>query len=125
MIVRKKKRDVKFIIYQSLYILVISSLAMNHMTLSNLPQYTKIEEDQIVIKKPEDDKRLEHVAPSDTIVEASVIPALQRKIDSLENVKTGVVIIDRTRPTPTVITEQPKTEPPVVPKIRGGEKKTN
>ncbi|MBX7043087.1 MAG: hypothetical protein K1X85_09300 [Ignavibacteria bacterium] len=125
MIVRKKKRDVKFIIYQSLYILVISSLAMNHMTLSNLPQYTKIEEDQIVIRKPEEDKRIEHVGKSDTIVEASVIPALERKIDSLEKVKTGVVVIDRTKPTPTPRTEQPKTDPPVVPKIKGGEKKSN
>ena len=124
MIVRKKKRDVKFIIYQSLYILVISSLAMNHMTLSNLADYVKPSANDTLVKKPSNGEKYELVNISDTIINAEVISELQNKIDSLEKVKTGVVIIDKTRRLPTV-TPETKTDPPVVPKIKGGEKRTN
>ncbi len=122
MIVRKKKRDVKFIIYQSLYILVISSLAMNHMTLGNLHKYIKPSDNDTLLQKPSEGNKYEIVNSSDTIVNTKMISDLQNKIDSLEKVKTGVVIIDNTRrlSQPTV---EPKTDPPVVPKIKGGEKK--
>ncbi len=122
MLVRKKKRDVKFIIYQSLYILVISSLAMNHMTLSSLPYYVKPGETDTLIQKPEDGMKIELLSKSDTIVSSTLVSQLEKKIDSLEKVNTGVKIIDRTR-YPTLRTEEPKPEPPVIPKIRGGEKK--
>jgi hypothetical protein len=124
MIVRKKKRDVKFIIYQSLYILVISSLAMNHMTLSNLAEYVKPSANDTIVKKPSNGEKYEIVNSSDTIINTEVISDLRNKIDSLEKVKTGIVIIDNTKKLPPVI-QQPKTDPPVVPKIKGGEKRTN
>lgn len=122
MIVRKKKRDVKFIIYQSLYILVISSLAMNHMTLGNLHKYIKPSENDTLLQKPSEGNKYEIVNSSDTIVSAKMISDLQNKIDSLEKVKTGIVIIDNTKKQPQLTTE-PKVDPPVVPKIKGGEKK--
>ncbi len=122
MIVRKKKRDVKFIIYQSLYILVISSLAMNHMTLGNLHKYIKPSDNDTILQKPSEGNKYEIVNNSDTIVNTKMISDLQNKIDSLEKVKTGVVIIDNTK-RPSQPTVEPKTDPPVVPKIKGGEKK--
>ena len=125
MIVRKKKRDVKFIIYQSLYILVISSLAMNHMTLGNLHKYIQLSENDTLLQKPSDGGKYEIVNRSDTIVNSDVISNLQSKIDSLEKVKTGVVIIDNTKRQPQQPAVEPKTDPPVVPKIKGGEKKSN
>jgi hypothetical protein len=124
MIVRKKKRDVKFIIYQSLYILVISSLAMNHMTLSNLAEYVKPSANDTLVKKPSNDEKYELVNSSDTIVNTEVISDLRNKIDSLEKVKTGIVIIDKTRKPPTV-TSETKPDPPVTPNIKGGKKRTN
>lgn len=125
MIVRKKKRDVKFIIYQSLYILVISSLAMNHMTLSNLPEYVRVGEEEMIIQKPLDGGEIKVVKDTDTIMSVSAIAELQNKIDSLEKVKKEVIVIDKTRPTPPVKAPQVQESQPVVPKIKGGEKKPN
>jgi hypothetical protein len=69
----KKKRDVKFIIYQSLYILVIASLSMNDITLSNIEEYVK-------------------VSPEDTVVSVSFVESLSDfdpKLDTILNKKTA------------------------------------
>lgn len=63
MVIGKKKRDVKFIIYQSLYILVIAMLGAKHVTINDIP---------------------DALIQGDTIIQTTRLDSLIRKLDSLE-----------------------------------------
>ena len=63
MVIGKKKRDVKFIIYQSLYILVIAMLGAKHVTINDIPDALK---------------------QGDTVMQITNLESLNRELDSLK-----------------------------------------
>lgn len=112
MVIGKKKRDVKFIIYQSLYILVIAMLGAKHVTINNIPEPPKPGEIIIEIKKLDslsniidslnkltvynkendtillklkDSEKYGILTPKDTTVNKDRIKELVEKISNLEN----------------------------------------
>jgi hypothetical protein len=106
MVIGKKKRDVKFIIYQTLYILVIAMLGAKHVTINDIPdalkqgdtvmQITNLESlnreldslkklsvfdslKQVVLKKPGKDSEYTILSTNETIVSKSELDELRRR----------------------------------------------
>jgi len=141
MVIGKKKRDVKFIIYQSLYILVIAMLGAKHVTINDIPdsmvtgdtivQITKLDslnrlldslqklptfnkDNQVVFNKPEKDFRYKIISSGDTVLSVEEIRNKDNQIATLQRIK-----VNKPVNTPTV--DPP--EPDVTGGIKGGRKK--
>lgn len=89
MIIGKKKRDVKFIIYQSLYILVIAMLGAKHVTINDIPP--PLPEDSQVINS---DSLESMKAELDSLKSLSTyIPETQVVLDKLKNEDEKYIVI--------------------------------
>lgn len=116
MVIGKKKRDVKFIIYQSLYILVIAMLGAKHVTINDIPdalkqgdtimQITNLESlnreldslkklsvfdslKQVVLSKPENNSEYTILSASETKVSKSELEELRKRPTKLPTTKPG------------------------------------
>lgn len=96
MIQSKKQRDAKFIIYQSLYILVIVLLGIKGHTLVSIPDKNSkpIGQNQIIITKGRHDSLL---AIEKSIHEKIIVDTIRSYVALKDTTKNKVVQIDSTK----------------------------
>ena len=80
MSVRKKQRDAKFIIYQSLYIIVIALLGIKGVTIMDIP-----------------DRGSEKVPGKDTVIEKSYLASLEDSLKVLDSIRNNYILVAKLR----------------------------
>lgn len=91
MVINKKQRDVKFIIYQSLYILVIAMLGAKHVPINNIPD--PIDSSQTIVQITELDS-LKDIAK--TLEKRIVVDTILNYVVLKDSTKDSVVQINST-----------------------------
>lgn len=98
MSIKKKQRDVKFIIYQSLYILIIALLGVNEVTIMNIPKPIHEGETKVRITELDSLKNRPELTDGQAVVDTTgkmILPADEsKKLVPLDPKTQAIVSID-------------------------------